>query len=236
MTEAFDYHDGETPCRGQLALPSGDDRRPGIAVFADIGGIGEHSIRWATRLADELGMLALAADTYGEGWVPADFETGMPRLMAMRGDPAGLARRGAAALAALAAHPRCDGRVGAIGFCFGGSVVLEVARHGAPGYVAGVSFHGDPTTSQPAAAPIATSLLVCHGAEDPLVPDAALTAFLHEMAGVGADCTTIAYTGAVHSFTNRTADGSMMPGIKYHARTEARSWRAMAAHFSEAFG
>jgi len=236
MASAFDYRDGDVTCRSQLVLPAGDARRPGIAVFADIGGIGEHSIRWATRLADELGYVALAADTYGEGWVPADFAAGMPRLLELRGDPPKLAARGAAALAALAAHPRCDGRVGAIGFCFGGSVVLETARHGAPGYAAGVSFHGDVTTSQPATSGIATSLLVCHGAEDPLVPDAALVAFLREMAGVDADCQTIAYTGAVHSFTNRTADGSFNPGIKYHARTEARAWRAMTAHFAEVFG
>ncbi|TRW17012.1 dienelactone hydrolase family protein [Glacieibacterium frigidum] len=236
MTESFDYRDGDVTCRGQLALPSGDDPRPAIAVFADIGGIGEHSIRWATRLADELGYVALAADTYGEGWLPADFAAGMPRLSAMKADPAGLARRGAAALSALAAHPRCNGKLGAIGFCFGGTVVLEMARHHAAGYVAGVSFHGDVATPQPATAPFATSLMVCHGAEDPLVPDAALVAFLREMAGVGADCTTIAYTGAVHSFTNRNADGSVLPGLRHHARTEARSWRAMTAHFAEAFG
>lgn len=236
MTESFDYTDGDVVCHGRLALPAGDDARPAIAVFADIGGIGEHSIRWATRLADELGYVALAADTYGDGWNPESFEAGMPRLMAMRGDPVGLARRGAAALAALAGHPRCDGKLGAIGFCFGGSVVLEMARHNASGYVAGVSFHGDVTTSQPATAPLSTKLLVCHGAEDPLVPDAALVAFLREMASVDADCQTIAYTGAVHSFTNRSADGSFNPGIKYHARTEARSWRAMTAHFAEVFG
>lgn len=236
MTEAFDYPDGDVTCRGQIALPAGDDPRPAIAVFADIGGIGEHSIRWATRLADELGYIALAADTYGDGWTPENFEAGMPRLMAMRGDPPGLARRGAAALAALAAQPRCNGKLGAIGFCFGGSMVIEIARHGAPEYAAGVSLHGDVTTSQPATAPIATKLLVCHGAEDPLVPDAALVAFLREMAAVDADCQTIAYTGAVHSFTNRTADGSFNPGIKYHARTEGRAWRAMTAHFAEVFG
>lgn len=236
MTIGFDYSDGDVTCRGQLALPAGDDPRPAIAVFADIGGIGEHSIRWATRLADDLGYIGLAADTYGEGWTPENFEAGMPRLTEMRADPVALARRGAAALAALAAHPRCNGKLGAIGFCFGGSMVLEIARHGAPGYLAGVSFHGGLSTSLPATGGIATKLLACHGAEDPLVPDAELVAFLREMAGVDADCQTIAYTGAVHSFTNRSADGSFNPGIKYHARSEARAWRAMAAHFAESFG
>ncbi len=233
-SQTLDYHDGDAVLKGRIAVPAGDARAPGIAVFADIGGIGEHSVWYAERLA-EAGYVALAADTYGDGLTP-DFQSGMPILMDWRADPARLAKRAAAALAALAAHPRCDGRFGAIGFCFGGSVVLELARHGHAGYLAGVSFHGDVTTPQMASKPIETKLLVLHGAEDPLVPDAALIAFLREMAGAGADCQTIAYTGAVHSFTNRQADGSMMPGIKYHEPTARRSWNAMLAHFTEVFG
>lgn len=232
-TQPLDYMDGDTICKGRLALPAGDGKRPGIAVFSDIGGIGEHTEWYAERLA-ALGYVALAADTYGDGFTP-DFAAGMPVLQGWRADPSRLARRGGAALDALVAQPRCDGRLGAIGFCFGGSVVLELARHGHESYLAGVSFHGDVTTPQPATGQIAAKLLVCHGAEDPLVPDAALVAFLREMAGAHADCQTIAYTGAVHSFTNRSADGSMMPGIKYHEPTARRSWNAMAAHFAEAF-
>lgn len=230
----FDYSDEGASLKGRIALPAGDGTHPGIVIFSDIGGIGDHAERYATDLAG-LGYIALVADTYGEGLTP-DFESGMPILQAWRADPPRLAKRAAAALAALKAHPRCDGRFGAIGFCFGGSVVLELARAGHPGYLAGVSFHGDVTTPQPAAKPIDAKLLVLHGAEDPLVPDAALVAFLREMAAVDADCQTVAYTGAVHSFTNRSADGSIMPGIKYHERTAKRSWRAMAAHFAEVFG
>ena len=233
-TEPLDYHDGDALCRGKIALPAGTDERPGIAVFADIGGIGEHTERYATDLA-ALGYVALAADVYGDGKNPKDFNEGMPWIMAWKADPAGLARRAGAALAALAAHPRCDGRLGAIGFCFGGTTVLEAARHNSPGLHAVVSFHGDASTPQPASAPITASLLVLHGAEDPLMPDPVLVAFLREMAAVEADCQTIAYTGAVHAFTNRNADGSIMPGIKYHERTAKRAWKAMATHFDEIF-
>ena len=233
-TEPFDYRDGDTQCRGALALPGGSDKRPGIAIFADLGGIGEHTQRYANDLA-ALGYLALAADVYGDGKTPKDFAEGMPWVQGWKADPAGLAKRAAAALDALAAHPRCDGRLGAIGFCFGGTTVLELARHGHPGYLAGVSFHGDAATPQPASKPIATKLLVLHGAEDPLMPGPVLLAFLAEMAAVDADCQTIAYTGAVHSFTNRNADGSIMPGIKYHERTAKRSFKAMVAHFAEVF-
>ena len=237
MIEAFSYSAGDVTCDGQLALPPGDERRPGIAVFADIGGIGAHTIERADRLADELGYVALAADFYGEGMVPQDFAAGMPLLQSWRADPAAIAIRAGAALDALAAHPRCNGQLGAIGFCFGGTVVLELARANYPGYLAGVSFHGDLTTIAPLnAGPLSTRLLVCHGAEDPIVPDTALVGFLREMAAAEADCQTIAYTGALHSFTNKNADGVERPFAKYDARTDRRSWAAMKAHFAEVFG
>ena len=232
-TEAFDYHDGDAVLKGRIAVPAGEARAPGIAVFSDIGGIGEHTERYAGELA-ALGYVALAADFYGDALNPT-FEAGMPLLQSWMADPDRLVRRANASLQVLRDHPRCDGRLGAIGFCFGGTVVLELARHGAAGYVGGTSFHGGLSTPRPAAAPIAAKLLVCHGAEDPLVGDEGLVKFLREMANVGADCQTIAYTGAVHSFTNRSADGSRMPGIKYHEPTARRSWRACVAHFAEVF-
>ena len=235
MTTAFDYAHAGTTCRGAIALPAGDAKVPGIVIFADIGGIGAHTRAWADRIAVELGYVALAADTYGEGRTPVDFQEGIAWLTPYRQDPAMTVARTGPAIAALAAHPRCDGRVAAIGFCFGGSISLELARANVPNLHAAVSFHGGLSTPAPASAPITAALLVCHGAEDPLVPPAELTAFLAEMAGVGADCQTIAYSGAVHSFTNESADGSMMPGIKYHAPTTRRAWAAMAAHFGEVF-
>lgn len=236
MTTAFDYAHAGTTCRGAIALPAGDAKVPGIVIFADIGGIGAHTMAWADRIAVELGYVALAADTYGEGRTPVDFQEGIAWLTPYRQDPAMTVARTGPAIAALAAHPRCDGRVAAIGFCFGGSISLELARANVPNLHAAVSFHGGLSTPAPASAPITAALLVCHGAEDPLVPPAELTAFLAEMAGVGADCQTIAYSGAVHSFTNESADGSMMPGIKYHAPTTRRAWAAMVAHFGEVFG
>lgn len=236
-TAAFDYPAGNATCRGSLSLPTSNAPRPGVAVFADIGGIGDHTIRWAERLAAECGMVALAADVYGEGAVPADIAEGMAWLSAYRVDPPKLVARAGAALTALAAHPRCDKRLAVIGFCFGGSTVLELARASWPELRAGVSFHGGLSTPAPAAAgTIGAALLVCHGAEDPLVPPAELAIFLAEMATAGADCQTIAYSGAVHSFTNRNADGRMMPGIAYHEGTDRRAWRAMVAHFVEVFG
>lgn len=236
MTEAFTYAAGDTECRGAVALPAGGRPAPGIAIFGDISGIGDHTKKWADRIAAELGYVALAADVYGEGRTPVDFQEGLKWIGEYRADPPKLVARAGAALNALKSHPECDGRIGAVGFCFGGSTVLELARSGHESLTAGVIFHGGLETSTPAMpGTITAKLLVCHGAEDPMANYAVLTAFLAEMAAANADCQTIAYTGAVHSFTNESADGSFMPGIKYHAPTARRSYNAMAAHFAEVF-
>jgi dienelactone hydrolase len=236
MTTAFDYTAAETTCRGAIALPAGDAKVPGIAIFADIGGVGDHTKKWADRIASELGYVALAADVYGEGRTPVDFTEGLKWIHEFRADPPKLVARAAAALDALKAHPRCDGRIGAIGFCFGGGTVLEIARAAHPLMSTGVSFHGalDTTTAVPPGS-IHAKLMVAHGAEDPMANYAVLTAFLAEMAVAAADCQTIAYTGVVHSFTNESADGSFMAGIKYNASAARRSYNAMAAHFAEVF-
>jgi len=127
--------------------------------------------------------------------------------------------------------------VAAIGYCFGGSTVLELARSGNPDVIGVVSFHGALETPMPAAkGAVRAKILVCHGAEDPLADHEKLNAFLSEMAEAEADCQTIAYTGAMHSFTNPEAQGQIMPGIIYHERTDHRSWKAMQAHFAELFG
>ncbi|MBC7497450.1 MAG: dienelactone hydrolase family protein, partial [Sphingomonadaceae bacterium] len=88
MTTAFDYAHAGTTCRGAIALPAGDAKVPGIVIFADIGGIGAHTRAWADRIAVELGYVALAADTYGEGRTPVDFQEGIAWLTPYRQDPA----------------------------------------------------------------------------------------------------------------------------------------------------
>ncbi len=237
MTQPFDYPAADTTAKGAVALPAGDAAAPGVAVFHDINGVGPHPKAWADRIAAELGYVAVVADVYGEGRVPADFAEGMTMIGALRGDPAKLLGRAGAALTALAGHPRCDGRIAAIGFCFGGAVVLSLARTGDPRLLAGVSLHGSLQTPAPAKpGAITAKLLVCHGAEDPMVDYAALATFLGEMRDAGADCQTLAFTGVVHAFTREDQDGSQSPALKWNAAANARSWRAMAAHLAEAFG
>jgi dienelactone hydrolase len=127
-------------------------------------------------------------------------------------------------------------RVGAIGYCFGGTVALELARSGAD--VAGVvSFHGALDTSTPAeSGNVKAKILVCHGADDPFVPPEQVHEFLKEMQTAQADWQLVAYGGAVHSFTNPDVDKINLDGAKYNRDADRRSWKAMQTFFEEVFG
>ncbi len=125
------------------------------------------------------------------------------------------------------------GRVAAVGYCFGGTCVLELARDGGD-VRAVVSFHGGLTTTAPAAAGgVTAKVLSCTGADDPFIPAAQVQAFGQEMTAAGADWQTVVYGNAAHSFTNPGADQAGMAGVKYDATADRRSWAAMCALFAE---
>ncbi|WP_448585045.1 dienelactone hydrolase family protein [Thermaurantiacus sp.] len=228
----FEYQDGGARLLGVLARPEGAGPFPGVVAVHEAWGLGAQVRRRVGMLA-ELGYLALAADIFGERHIPKDPPEAFAIIGKWLADRPALRTRAGAAVAALKAHPDCDGRIAAIGYCFGGSTVLELARGGNPDVRGVVSFHGaleTPTPAEPGK--VTAKILVCHGAEDELIPHAHLNAFLDEMAKAGADCQTIAYTGAKHSFTNPEAKGELMPTIIYHERTDLRSWRAMRDFFT----
>jgi dienelactone hydrolase len=235
----LEYFDGSQRCLGVLELPDAakfPGPRPGVVAVHEAWGLGAQVQRRVKMLA-ELGYVALAADIFGDRHIPADPPEAFKIIGDFAANTAALRARAGAAVSALKAHPGCDGRIAAIGYCFGGRTVLELARAGNPDVAAVVSFHGALDTMSPAEkGRVTAKILVCHGAEDELVPHAHLTAFLDEMAAAGADCQTIAYTGAKHSFTNPEAKGELMPTIIHHAATDDRSWRAMQAHLAEVFG
>jgi dienelactone hydrolase len=235
----FEYHDGGQRCLGVLELPDESKfpgPRPGVVAVHEAWGLGTQ-VRTRAKMLAELGYVALAADIFGDRHIPADPPEAFAIIGKWLADRPALRTRAGAAVSALKAHPRCNGQVAAIGYCFGGSTVLELARCGNPDVLGVVSFHGGLETPTPAEKGAVTAkILVCHGAEDELIPHAHLTAFLDEMANAGADCQTIAYTGAKHSFTNPEAKGELMPTIIHHPRTDARSWMAMQAHLGEVFG
>lgn len=235
----FEYLDGDQRCLGVLELPDParfPGRRPAVVAVHEAWGLGAQVQRRAKMLA-ELGYVALAADIFGDRHIPAAPPEAFEIIGKWLADRPALRRRAGAAVSALKAHAACNGQIAAIGYCFGGSTVLELARGGNPDVLGVVSFHGaleTPTPAEPGA--VSAKILVCHGAEDELIPHAHLTAFLDEMAKAGADCQTIAYTGARHSFTNPEAKGELMPTIIYHERTDRRSWAAMQAFLAEVFG
>jgi dienelactone hydrolase len=220
---------------GQLAVDdSRTGRRPAVLVSHEGGGLDDHAKTVARRLA-EAGYVAFALDYYGGG-APLPQDQVLARFSELAGDPLLTRAIGTAGLDILLADDRVDpGRVAAIGFCFGGTMSLELARGGAD-LAAIVGFHSGLTTSRPEdAANITAKVLVCIGSEDPYVPAAHRAAFEEEMRAAGVDWRMILLGGMVHSFTNPSADGSN-PALKFDALAEARSWRAMLDLFEETFG
>jgi dienelactone hydrolase len=155
----------------------------------------------------------------------------------LRNEPEALRARGRAALAALAALPQVDAsRLAAIGFCFGGSVALELARGGAD-LKAVISFHGVLATKTPAASgKVKASVLVCTGADDPLAPPDQVRAFEDEMrAAAVRDWQLVSNGNTMHGFTNPDADGSIMRAALYSEQADRRSWASMRSLLEEAF-
>ena len=231
----IDYRCGETSLRGYLALgENAAERRPGVAVFHEGLGLGEFAMERARRLAG-LGYVALAADMFGDRRQASNLQEVATLVGGLRAEPEKLRARGRAALAVLAALPQVDaGRLAAIGFCFGGSVVLELARAGA-NLKAVVSFHGVLTTKLPAQpGQVKASVMVCTGVDDPLAPPDQVADFESEMrAGAVKDWQIIAYGNTLHGFTNPAADGSMMRAAVYNEQADRRSWASMKSLFDE---
>jgi dienelactone hydrolase len=235
-TQTIEYRHGDTTCRGYLACPDGSNRRPGILIAHEAPGLDDHPKRRAGMLA-ELGYVALAADLYGGGKVAASSQEALATMGTLRSDSTKLRGRVRAGLDALASQPNVNPRqLAAIGYCFGGLCVLELARSGAAlGGV--VSFHGLLETENPEQTrDVKAKILVCTGAEDPLVPAAQVLAFEQEMSRAGVDWQVITYSGAKHAFTNRDADKVTIPGLAYQKAADERSWAAMRTFFSELFG
>jgi dienelactone hydrolase len=209
--------------------------RPGVLVFPEAFGLGEHAKGRAARLA-ALGYAALACDLHGDGRVIDDLDTAMPLIRALRAAPDHTRARARGALDALTAQPTVDAtKVAAIGFCFGGTMALELARSGAA--IAGaVGFHSGLGTVVPEdARNIRGKVLVCIGADDPGIPAEQRAAFEEEMRAGRVDWRLHLYGGVVHSFTEPNADARGRPGLRYDAGADARSWAEMRAFFDEIF-
>ncbi len=236
-TEDIAYLDGPLNMSGFVAYEENQSApRPGVLVMHEAWGLGEHVISRCKMLA-ELGYVAFAADLFGDRRQITKREEAMATIADLRANPQKLRARTRAALTALSALPQVDSqRLGGIGYCFGGTAILELARDGAD--LAGVvSFHGGLETTMPAVpGEVKARILVCTGADDPMVPSTQVKTFEDEMHKAGADVRVISHTGAVHGFTNPKNDGSIAPGILYNQAADHQSWAAMRAFFSDVFG
>ena len=236
-TKAVEYQQGDTRLVGYLAYPKdAKGSLPGVLVVHEWLGLNDYAKRRADQLA-ELGYVAFAADIYGDGKVVADPKEAGKLSGSYKKDRLLLRARVAAALATLKAQPGvATDKIAAIGYCFGGTTVLELARSGAN--VAGVvSFHGGLDTPAPQDAKnIRAKVLALHGADDPYVPADQVAAFENEMRQGGVDWQLVAYGGAVHGFTNPANGNDNSKGAAYNAVADARSWAAMRQFFGELFG
>jgi dienelactone hydrolase len=235
-TQTIEYKDGNTVLEGYLAY---DDtlkgKLPAVLIVHEWTGIGPYVKNRAEQLA-ALGYVAFAIDIYGKGVRPANTDEAAKQAAIYRGDRQLMRRRALAGLEQVKKYPFVDpDKIAAIGYCFGGGVVLEMARSGAD-LKGVVSFHGNLDTPNPADANnIRAKVLVCHGADDPYVSQEQVTAFWNQMRSTKVDWQLIIYANAVHGFTNPDNGSDPSKGAAYNKTADMRSWHAMKELFKEIF-
>lgn len=227
------YDVGGRRYTGYLARPAQAGAAPGVLVIHGGGGLGALARRRAEALA-EIGYTAFAPDLFGEPVSGLDHARRITQGLTHNGSE--LRRRCNAGLDVLRAQTGVDPRrLAAIGFCFGGQAALELGRSGAD-LAAIVGFHSQLETARPEdSGRIRGKVLVCLGDQDPFVSADDRVAFMGNMSASGVDCQLLLFAGVGHSFTDPAAEASGVPGLKYDATADRRSWAAMHALFAEAF-
>lgn len=239
VTKDVDYKQGDTVLQGFHAISndgSGKEIRPGVLIVHQWTGLTDYEKRRAKMLA-ELGYNVFALDIYGKGIRPQPPASGK-EAGKYKGDRKLFRERLQAGLEILKSDERTDStKIAAIGYCFGGTGVLELARSGAD--IAGVvSFHGGLGAGEGMEATkggVKAAVLVCHGAVDPYVPAEEVAGFQQEMNEAGADWQFVAYSDAVHAFTQPMAGNDPSKGAAYQNKADERSWEHMKAFFAEIF-
>jgi dienelactone hydrolase len=236
--EEVQYKGGGITMKGYIAYDDAiKGKRPGVLVVHEWWGHNEYARKRARMLA-ELGYTAFALDMYGNGKQAAHPDDAGKFADEATRDLNVAQARFMAALETLKANPTVDpNRIGAIGYCFGGGVVVEMARRGVDNLKGVVSFHGNPS-SKTAVKPgqVKAKILIAHGADDPFVKPEAIKQFQDEMKAAGVDARVVIYPGAKHSFTNPDADtyGKQfnLP-LAYNADADKKSWEEMKKFFKE---
>jgi dienelactone hydrolase len=236
-TKEISYRDGGKELLGFLAYDDArTGKRPGVLIVHEWTGHNPYVRARAKQLA-KLGYVAFALDMYGKGVLAKSPQEAARMAAPFKKDRKMMRARATAGLNVLREQPHVETRrLAAIGYCFGGTTVLELAR-GSADLAGVVSFHGD--LSNPNledAKAIKAKVLALHGADDPFVPPEQVAAFEAEMRKAGADWQLVKYGDAVHSFTNPGAGDDKKRGAAYNGRADRRSFRAMLDFFDEIFG
>ena len=237
--EAVTYESGGLTMKGYMAYDDAKTaKRPGVLVVHEWWGHNDYARKRARMLA-ELGYVALAVDMYGDGKTAEHPQDAGKFAAEVRQNMPVATLRFKAAMQLLKDHPMVDrDHIAAIGYCFGGGVVLQMARLGLD-LDAVVSFHGSLATDSPAVpGMVKARILVCDGADDKMVTPQQIQAFHREMKRAGVDYKFASYPGAKHSFTNPDADTYAekfgIP-VAYNAEADRRSWQAMQDFLEESF-
>ena len=235
-TEVIEYKQGDAVLEGYLAYDDAvKGKRPSVLIVHEWMGVNPYVKKRAEQLA-KLGYVAFAADIYGKGVRPKNSDEAAAESKKYKTDRQLMRARVNAGLDVLKKHKLVDTkRTAAIGYCFGGTTVLELARGGAD--INGiVSFHGGLDSLNPNDAKnIKGKVLALHGGDDPFVPAEQVAAFQDEMRKANVDWHMVVYGGAVHSFTNPDAGNDNSKGAAYNEKADKRSWEDMKQFFSEIF-
>lgn len=234
VKKTIEYKEGSTTLEGYFVYDDAvKGAKPGVVVVHDWMGLNDENKTKADDVA-KLGYAAFAADIYGKGVRPKTADDAGKLAGQYKGDRGLLRKRVMAALTALTKQQGVDAkRLAAIGYCFGGTTVLELARAGAP-VKSVVTFHGGLDSPKPADGKnIKAHVLVLHGADDPYNKAEDVKAFQDEMRSNKVDWQMTEYGNAVHSFTIKSAGNDNSKGAAYNADADRRSWQAMQDFFHE---
>lgn len=235
-TSVVEYEIDGTQFKGVLAVdPDRTGDRPGILVIPEYWGMNDYVTSRAVMLAD-MGYVAFVADMYGEGRVTKDSAQAGKWSGEVKGDRLLMRQRANAGLEQLKAKPNVNpDQIAAIGYCFGGTTVLEMARSNSD-VLGVVSFHGGLEKGDAeSSATIKPKVLVLHGAADTHVSDASILALRNDLEQAKADWYMVAYGHAVHAFTNPAAGNDPSKGVAYNEKADRRSWEEMQDFFGELF-
>lgn len=215
-----------------------DKKRPAVLVVHEWWGMGDYVKRRARELA-ALGYIAMAIDIYGSGQQANTPETAGAMAMPFYNDPQKTRTRIDAAIAKIKTYAQTDtSNIGAIGYCFGGAMLLNTARLGDGNLKGVVSFHGNLIGTPADKNLLRSKILVCHGNADAFVPPAEVAQFKKQMDSIGAVYTFIGYDSATHAFTNPDATATGLKfkmDIKYNATADTASWNNMKTFFGKLF-